>query len=188
MGVFDFFKPKAPEIKQVPKYTEEQNELMKQLTGFYGDMMGSEDAQSALARLFSGKPSTEINPEVTEQFYKESIYDPAMKNWEQEILPSMQEKMGKNYWSSARSKAITDAEGDLHSGLRQQHGNLLYQDEQMRRQLEESALQRLMGAAQLPGQLLGNSAFDTLAYGGGSDFQTYISPLLQIGLMGGMLF
>jgi hypothetical protein len=97
--------------------------------------------QGALNQSLSGQPSTDINSQATEDYYRQSIEQPALKQYEEQTRPAWMEKVS-NLHSSARDNMEQQGYENLYSGLQQQHGNLLYQDEQARRGLQESAMQR----------------------------------------------
>jgi len=97
--------------------------------------------QNALTQSLSGQPSTNINQQTTEDFYRQSIEQPALRQYENEVRPAWMEKVS-NIHSSARDNMEQQGYEDLYSGLQQQRGNLMYQDEQARRGLQESAMQR----------------------------------------------
>lgn len=99
--------------------------------------------RQAVNQVLSGKPSYEINPEATEQFYQESIKPGYMKEWEEVTLPTLKQQfVGPGYWGSARANAITEGSEDLATTLASKRAELMYQDELARRAAAESAASR----------------------------------------------
>jgi hypothetical protein len=140
-----------------PDYITGSNYTPEMYTGGYSPTNYSDQSQlqGALNTALSGQPSTNINPQATEDYYRQSIEQPAIRQYEEVTRPAWMEKTS-NIHSSARDIQEQQGYEDLYSNLQQQHGNLLYQDEQARRQLSESAAQR-----QLAGLQTGTEAWAT---------------------------
>ncbi len=99
--------------------------------------------QGALTGALSGQPSTTVNAQTTEDYYRNSIENPALKQYEEQTRPAWMQKTS-NIHSSARDTQEQQGYEDLYSNLQSQRANLMYQDEQSRRGLAESAAQRQM--------------------------------------------
>ena len=109
-------------------------------------------SNQALLNVLSGKPAYEINPEATEQYYQQSVRAPALKEFRETTMPLLAESFsGPGFWSSGRADATTKAISDLNTNLTQLHGQLLYADEQARRNALESAFGRQANAAMIAG-------------------------------------
>ena len=101
----------------------------------------------ALGGLLSGQPTTQITPETTEQFFEQAIRAPAMADYErtQSDIKEQQAAQGTLY-GSGRNEAQARAAERFETGLMGQRANLMYQDEQARRGLAESAAGRQLSA------------------------------------------
>jgi hypothetical protein len=99
--------------------------------------------QGALTQSLSGAPSTNVNADVTEDFYRNSIERPAIEQYENVTRPEWMQRVSGIH-SSARDRLESEGLQNLYGGLAQQRGNLMYQDEQARRDLAESAAGRQM--------------------------------------------
>lgn len=110
---------------------------------------GNIDARSqAVNQVLSGKPSYEIDPAKTEQFYQEGIKPGYMKEWEDITLPAIKESfVGPGYWGSARANAQATGAENLATTLATKRAELMYADEQARRAALESAAGRQAGMA-----------------------------------------
>lgn len=119
-------------------------------------------ATQALLNVLQGQPAFQVNPETTQQFYEQSIRDPAVKEFKETIMPGLNESFsGPGFWSSGRAKATEDAYSDLSSNLASQRANLYYQDELSRRQSLTDASNRLAnvapGAVQMEATMKGSA-------------------------------
>jgi hypothetical protein len=116
--------------------------------------------QGALTGALSGQPSTTVNAQTTEDFYKNAIERPAVQQYEEQTRPAWMQQTS-NIHSSARDTQEQKGYEDLYSGLQSQRAGLMYQDEQARRGLSESAAQRqlsgLSTAAGMSGQAQGQN-------------------------------
>lgn len=92
----------------------------------------AEELAQMRARL--GRPAFEISPETIEQFYRQAIRAPAMREWEQTVLPTIKEAYaGPGWWGSARAQAEAKAAESLATELARQRAQLAYLEEQARR-------------------------------------------------------
>lgn len=114
-------------------------------------------AEAALTPGLEGAPSTEIRPELTEEFFRKSIYDPALKNLREDIIPEIESQFAGNFFSSARAGATSEAVGDFGEQQASILAELQYADEQARRGLAESAAGRQLTAS---GQAVGLGALE----------------------------
>jgi len=120
----------------------------------YFDFMGGRGGagagyKEAMGNILAGRPAYDINPAATEKYYQESIRNPALKEFRETTAPLLAESFsGPGYWSSGRADATQKAISDLTSRLMEQHGQLVYGDEQARRIALENAIGRVPGAGQ----------------------------------------
>jgi hypothetical protein len=111
----------------------------------YGGSQYQSMMNPALTSALAGTPSTTVNTQTTEDFYRNAIERPAVQQYEEQTRPAWMQKTS-NIHSSARDIQEQQGYEDLYSGLQSQRANLMYQDEQARRGLAESAAQRQMSA------------------------------------------
>ena len=105
------------------------------------------EAGDALSRLLSGDPSTEINADLSNQFFESSIAAPARRTFQEQTLPGINRSFsGPGFFGSARARATGRATERFNEGLEGQRASLLFQDEQARRGLAESAAGRQLSA------------------------------------------
>lgn len=127
-------------------------QLTEAPTNQYANQMGS-----ALTRALSGESAYEITPEITEQYYQDVIYNPAMTEYENVTRPGMLESLGSLH-SGSRANLERTSRQDLAQNLSSQRANLYYQDELARRQAAENAANR-----QISGLSAGNQMYQTQA-------------------------
>jgi hypothetical protein len=112
-GLFGFGKSKAPKIKQLPLYNQEQmatfSDLLNQVKG------GNQDAIAHLNRLLSD------DPEAFEDYER-----PYLEQFQNEIAPSILEMLnaGNNKYSSGVTNALANAGKGLSTNLAAQRANL----------------------------------------------------------------
>lgn len=100
-------------------------------------------AGQAMLNVLSGRPSYEINPNTTEQYYQDVIKNPAMREFNDNTLTNIQNQYaGPSYWSSGRAKAQDQATDNLSNTLTTERAKLYYADEEARRKALESAAGR----------------------------------------------
>jgi hypothetical protein len=140
----------------LPRYTGQRvagvSPFERQSLGLLGELMESPlppifgEAETALGPALSGEPTTEISPEITEEFYRTSIFDPAFRDLQDVIIPEIEGQYAGNFYSSARADATTEAITDFGEYQAALLAELQYADEQARRGLEESAAERQLAA------------------------------------------
>lgn len=103
---------------------------------------------AALKTQLSGAPSTNINPQASEDYFNNSVRAPLMKQFNEDIMPQVRERYnsGGMFYGTPRERAENNALQDLEGNLVSQKSNLAYQDEQARRGLAESASARQLSA------------------------------------------
>lgn len=123
-----------PKQMFVPTTSEEQT---------YFDTIPQLASELGAYRANLSKPAYEINANTTEQYYQKAIRDPALKEFANTTLPTINEAYsGPGYWGSARAQAIATGIGDVEANLATQRAELYYNDELSRRSSLEAAAQR----------------------------------------------
>jgi hypothetical protein len=102
---------------------------------------------NALNQIASGKLTAEqeasYSPEVTQNYYNESIRNPALREWSEITKPAISEQYaGPGYWGSARANAVTKGAGDLATNLAAERAKLAYDEQTSKRTAQEAALNR----------------------------------------------
>jgi hypothetical protein len=142
-----------------PSYTGETvaplTSQEQQASGMIENLAGSQpylqgDITSAYQQALAGQPTSTINPETTQAYFQNTIYNPSRQLFQEESMPLIQEAYNGpgGYWGGARADAQYKAERDFQTGMGAQYSNLMYQDEQANRALKESAATRALQAAQ----------------------------------------
>ncbi len=108
---------------------------------------------SALTDPLSGDPTTEISPELTEQYFTEGIYNPMFRSMQEDIIPEIEGAYAGNYWGTPRASATSDAWVGFEEDMTSVLSELIYADEQTRIGLEESAADRQLSAAGVAGSM-----------------------------------
>lgn len=134
------------ETEQGNTLMPEQQDLLRKMVSYYRPQIGSNDQR--IQSLVAGTPSTTINSDTTREYYNRSIANPANRKLYGETLPAVNRNYARNYWSTARTNAQNKAITDNAANLDTIRGNLLYQDENARRGLAESAANRSVQALQ----------------------------------------
>ena len=106
-------------------------------------------------QLLGGFDSTKLM-----EFYQQGLVNPSMQNFQEQILPSIQERFvdSNASSSSALNQALAKSATDLSSNLSGQLSGLLYQGQQQGSQNQLGALSQLLG-------LLGQRSFDPIVRG-----------------------
>lgn len=126
--------PAAPRM-YVPRTPEE---------GSYFSFVQGLGRNQGLQKLLKGEPAYQVNPEATRRFFEEGIRPAAVREWSRTVLPQIQEAYaGPGFYGSSRARAVTRSVEDLGSKLNETYANLLYQDEQARREALDRAMARV---------------------------------------------
>lgn len=83
------------------------------------------------------RESTQVNPWATQQFFRDAVYNPAMRQLNEVTLPGIRESMGRNYWSTARRAQEQGARQATDNQLMSELAKMQYADEQARRQIAD---------------------------------------------------
>lgn len=112
-------------------------------------MMGGEGTSTdALGRMLSMEPAYEVDPAARERYYDEAFMAPAMQDFQQQILPAIMEQynaQGMNRSGFAEG-ALATAGGNLATDLAGIRADLLYRDEEARRDAASAAYDRALPA------------------------------------------
>lgn len=105
--------------------------------------------------LLQGFDPTQLN-----DFYQKSLVDPTLQNYNEQVLPAIQQRFGDANAgsSSALNQALAKSATDLSSNLSGQLSGLLYQGQQQGSQNQLSALSQILS-------LLGQRTFDPIVQG-----------------------
>jgi len=95
-------------------------------------LMAGTDPSSIQQQQVAGYDVGEFDPAAAQAWYQNALVDPAMKNWEQNIAPAVQEKFISNNAGSsgAGNRAIASSAADMMTGLNSQLANALYGEKQ----------------------------------------------------------
>jgi len=136
----------VPETSYETDYLTRGSTLADDLAKIRADAMARLDTEKARSEGIGQRllqPAYEITPETTEQYYQEAIRNPAMQEWREIVEPSIREAyVGPGYWGSERARGIQTGAEHLATNLMQQHGELMYKDEQARRDALTQAMDR----------------------------------------------
>lgn len=119
---------KKDKVKQLPTQTPQQKKLMDLIT------QGLTNGQGAFGELFG-----DFNPDT----FNEGVTQPALKNFQENILPHIQEKFiaGNQVQGSGLRRAQLKAGTDLQSQL----ANLMYQAQNQQNQTKLSGINTAVG-------------------------------------------
>lgn len=181
-------------VKRKPTMTPEQLELLRTLTGQIEPQIGEgvswegapymSDVQrqiyGQLPGMLTGEGDPlygrgtdvlagmmeEYDPAAEREYWESSIVNPAMRRWEQEVIPGLQERFvsGGALSSGAFSRALTRSGADLTADLQAQLGGLMFKgrSEAQRRQFEAAQAGEGRGLGRLR-DVLGISGAETAA-------------------------
>lgn len=178
----------------VPSYPNQMyaglSPLQQQGIGYYGGLVpvaqaGTNIFQNALntynpqagqnyLNQGSGALNTmlaDYNPAADQEYWQKSFVNPAMRNWQQNIVPQIQERYaGNNAGSSgAMNRAIANSGVDLSTNLNAQLGNLMYQGRNAQLGRQQTGINQALAYSVMPGQLtkqagkIGGMGMDTMA-------------------------
>jgi hypothetical protein len=121
--------------------------------GAYDPLAGTQYLQQGGDALSS--MLKDYNPQAAQDYWQQSFVNPALKTYEQDIVPVLQEQLAlSNAKSSgAVNQSIERSGADLMGQLSSQLGNLLYNDRNSYMNRQQQAVNQAGQYAQLPGQL-----------------------------------
>lgn len=122
-----------------------QSEL---LTG--GQFRG--DVNRVIRQALRGKPTRGFSAKNTERVFRDSILDPALRSFDQEIAPRIGQSFAQHgaSFSTRRGTETARQLGNLRSDAQGQLAQLVRQNEGIRASLSESAKARQLQAAGIP--------------------------------------
>lgn len=158
-------KDKAKKFQQ---YTPEQMQALQQLSQ---GLMGGD---GAFGDLFG-----QFNPEQTADVFQKGVTEPAMRNWQQQIMPSIMQGHADQGNSSALNNSLTGAGANLQGDLSSQLEMFMQQARMQNMQNRMGGIGMLQGmnpyqtytqqgqAGLIPSMLssFGNSAGKSMGYG-----------------------
>jgi hypothetical protein len=171
-------------VKRASTLTPEQAALLKQQTQL---------AQQYTPGIYAQMNQMALNPENTynrsqadiESFYQDTMANPAMYAFQNELVPQLSEQYGGKFHSSAKTKTLGRAFSDLQNQLSQQRGNLFYNELLQEQQGQENALARQMQALSGMGSMmqgsLGTRAFENMYSQGGQGLFGQINQAVGTG-------
>jgi len=128
-----------------------QQDIFGQIQG----LLGGDQLGTAFDSALSPSQIPEFDQAGVEDYFRKSMVDPALRAFEKDIMPSIQEKfISQNALDSGGfNRSVTNATGDLTKDLASQLGSLVYgsreTDEARRFTAEESAKGRGLSTASL---------------------------------------
>lgn len=178
-------------VKRAATLTPEQAALLKQQTQL---------AQQYTPGIYAQMNQMALNPENTynrsqadiESFYQDTMANPAMYAFQNELVPQLSEQYGGKFHSSAKTKTLGRAFSDLQNQLSQQRGNLFYNELLQSQQGQENALARQMQALSGMGGMmqgsLGTKAFENMYSQGGQGLIGQINQAMSPILTGSAIY
>jgi hypothetical protein len=117
---------------------KKQQALQEQARGRYDLLDTAQNDQAAtgvMNRLFTGGPA-----QVDQTQFQREYVQPMTQNFEQNVMPAVNQSMGRNFWSSTRQQAQQNAAQSLGNQMNQGYLTLQQQADQN----QKSALQQLL--------------------------------------------
>lgn len=107
----------------------------------------TEQLQPALSRLLSGEPAYQVDPRQTEALFQQAVAAPTIRQFQEEILPAIQEQhVGTGtLYSTMRAQAEAREASRLASELAAQRAQWARAEQEAARQAAESAANRAAG-------------------------------------------
>jgi hypothetical protein len=103
---------------------------------------------STLSGILNGTTGAQpLSIEQANQTFQDTRVNPTMKNWNQNLAPSIREEYaGPGYWSSARADAVAKSGQDTADTLAAQRAGFLWDTENTNRQLQADNANRALAA------------------------------------------
>lgn len=123
--------------------------------GMLGKYMGEgesplwEEGRSTLSGLLSGDISSRMSPEITEDYFRESIYGPSLSMMREDIIPEIEGAYAGNYWGTPRASAVGEAWEGFEEDMSSTLSELIWRDEISRVEMEQQG--RLSALGMIPG-------------------------------------
>lgn len=121
-----------------------EQERARELLGDYSPGSFDDLSQIALENALSGKPSYDLSPEKTAEYFREAVTEPLLKTFEDRVVPNIEAEFANlgGTFSSRRGETVRRSLGDLQDSLASQLGQAQLSNQQLSAQLSESALER----------------------------------------------
>lgn len=134
--------------------TPEQRALMGDLSSYFhsrvgkpGELYGGQFAaemtpaerevleqQARMGALGERGLTSALQGEFPEEYFQQNVYNPALKQWREDIQPGLEESYagpsGGGYWGSARAGAVAKGARDIYDKLIGERSNLAWQAQQ----------------------------------------------------------
>jgi hypothetical protein len=116
--------------------------------GTMAQLLSGNTGNSALDNALAGNMVGGISDADMNQFFTDSVQNPALKILREEILPGVNEDFAGqgNFWSSARMKGLSDTASNTASELGSARANMLMQNKVNNSQLANTAVDRALAA------------------------------------------
>lgn len=131
-----------------------QFQQMNQLTRQYNPQQFQGQQTSAVLNALSGRPSFDLSPQTTANYFQNSVVTPMMQTWNQQIAPQISE--GFAGFSGFSSREGTDKAmqlGNLGTSMASQLSQAQFSNQQLQANLAESAANRQIQGVGLAQQL-----------------------------------
>lgn len=111
--------------------------------------------ENALKSILSGQPAYSVDPTQRENYYQTAFYNPAMREYEQNILPQVMERAsGAGFHSSDTLNQMGKSSTDLATNLAAKRAELLWNDVQAGYAAREQAANRQAALAGSPTNIM----------------------------------
>lgn len=130
-----------------PGATQNQMSAFSRVGGLFGPNQLGEANQTATLQALSGQPAFTVDPAQREQYYQQSVVNPAMAQFN-DTLRGVDARYGDTWASDsgAHRAAVNDAATRLSTNLGAIRGDLVNRDVQAGYGAMESGANRMMGA------------------------------------------
>jgi len=133
----EFFFGKRDKAKRFNNFTPQQMDLFQQFMqglagqgGSFGDTFG------------------EFDPQQTSDVFQRGVADPAMRNFRQRVIPSIQQSFADQGASSGLNNSLATAGRDLEENLSSQLARFIYDSQMQNRQNRMQGLNTALGTRQ----------------------------------------
>ncbi|MBE3139369.1 MAG: hypothetical protein IMZ53_02175 [Thermoplasmata archaeon] len=152
-----------------------------QLQSAYQNLLNQYNPQQGQSYLNQAQPAlntmlANYDPAADKEYWNTSFVNPAMQNWNQNIMPDIKEQFASanSADSGMMGRQIAESGRNLSTDLNAQLGNILYSGQQAQLGRQQTGINQAMNMAQMPGNLMQQNA--SLA-GTGMDLATQTANL-----------
>ena len=122
-GLFGDGGGRKDKLKTFQKLTPQQQALQQQIIqALMGGQGMNGQGQNQFSDLFG-----QFNPQQATNAFQQGVTNPAMRNWNQNIVPGIQERFADQGYSSGLFNSLAAGGRDLQEGLNNQMSPFLYQ-------------------------------------------------------------